>query len=403
MTTKIAMTFASVTTFHDNGKPHSLTKYDSGNDNSDSDSAIKHSLELEKVNAQHRVADNSVELEEGGMKLSEAIEAYKKWRDKSKPVGSKSRGLSNKVAQSRYSNFSILLLVLGDKDVKTISKSDVRKTMTVIENMPRRNVKPYCQNKDLSVWVEAASKRQIPDEDLISSKSVKEAFKDYQSLFSTFLVNNEFILDASPTTGLKITSQSRSYAPFSLEQMNSIVSYWRGQQDTDYKWIILLAAYTGARRGDIFNLKLSSIKFDDSCNRHYLFIEEGKTDAARRKIPIHQELVNMGFLTFLEQKSAGHSLEFKLFRAFKTDCYITTRFAASLESLSIDKLSDEKRRRSFHSLRHAMITESMKYNEMHLVQRVVGHELSEAGITKKYTGEFELKNYLGVIDCLDWR
>jgi ribosomal protein S19 len=49
-----------------------------------------------------------------------------------------------------------------------------------------------------------------------------------------------------------------------------------------------------------------------------------------------------------------------------------------------------------------MITESMKYNEMHLVQRVVGHELSEVGITRKYTGEFELKNYLVVIDCLDW-
>lgn len=187
MAKSLQMNFASVMTFHDNGKPQSLTKYDSGNDNSDSDSAIKHSLELEKVNVQHRVANNSVELEKGGMKLSEAIEAYKNWRKKHKTLAKKSRGLSDNAATSRYTNFEILLLALGDKDVKSITRADIWSVISIIENMPKRNLSPYCANMDLSVWVEAGRQANLPEDDLLSTKSVKEALKDFQSLLSTCL------------------------------------------------------------------------------------------------------------------------------------------------------------------------------------------------------------------------
>jgi integrase len=163
-----------------------------------------------------------------------------------------------------------------------------------------------------------------------------------------------------------------------------------------------LAAYTGARRGDIFNLKISSVRHDTDCERFFLFIEEGKADVARRKIPLNSKLIELGFLGFDQSKESGSVPEDRLFREFKSDQYVTLKFRESLDYLDVPRANDALRRYAFHSLRHAVITEAAKHNNMQLVQRVVGHEITGVGITKLYTGEFELKDVLNVIDCLDW-
>jgi integrase len=397
----IQMNFATFMTFHENGKPKSLTTYDTGCDKRDSESALKQSLELEKLSISNQVQNDSI-ADTSGMKLSEAIEAYKIWRSNHIPKGSKRRGLTEKAAATRYSNYQILLLILGDKPIKAITRANINYALTVFANLPKRNINPYCKNRDLSVWVEAAKKIEIPEDDLVSTKTVKEAFKDFQSLFSTFLTSVIFELDNSPTERQKVEYESLPYACFSFDQMSSIVNYWKEQKESDYRWIILLGAYTGARRGDIFNLQLSDIKFDTACNRYYLFILEGKTKAARRKVPIHINLINMGFLDFVKKRTINQDKEARLFRDFKTDHYITNKFCSTFETLSIPRLNDELRRFSFHSLRSAVITESLQFNELHMIQRVVGHEISNAPVTKKYAGVFEFKNVLDVIDCLKW-
>ncbi|GIU22016.1 hypothetical protein TUM4644_13620 [Shewanella colwelliana] len=401
MAKSLQMNFASVMTFHDNGKPQSLTKYDSGNDNSDSDSAIKHSLELEKVNVQHRVANNSVELEKGGMKLSEAIEAYKDWQSKLKKK-SGGYGISHKAAQSRYTHFEILLLALGSVGIESISRPDIRSVLAIIENMPKRNIKPYSENKDLRVWVEAAKNREIPEQDLVASNQKREALKDYQSLFSRFLTDELELIKTSPTTAIKVDVEYSSYACLSRKQMSVVVNHWHAKDDSDYKWIVLLAAYSGARRGDIFNLKLSSVVYDGDVQRYYLDIKQGKTKAAIRKIPLHNKLIEMGFLRFVDEQAKHKSPEGKLFSSFKTDSYITTRFRDSLDELGFAKVNEQCRRFSFHSMRHAVVTQSRRSNLTVLVQKVVGHKITSSGETDRYTGNYELPDLLCVIDSLDW-
>ncbi|WP_198554760.1 tyrosine-type recombinase/integrase [Shewanella sp. Actino-trap-3] len=402
MAKTIKMNLVTVMTFHDNGKPKSLTKYDSGCDKHDSESALKQTLALEELSIKHRVNNDSTVENTGGMKLSEAIEAYKVWRSNHIPKGSKRRGLTEKAAATRYSNYQILLLILGDKPIKAITRANIKHAITIFANLPKRNINPYCKNRDVSVWVEAAKKIEIPEDDLVSTKTVKEAFKDFQSLFSTFLTSVIFELDTSPTERQKVEYESLPYACFSFDQMSSIVNYWKDQPESDYRWIILLGAYTGARRGEIFNLETSEIQFEDSCKRHCLFILDGKNNNARRKIPIHINLINMGFLDFVTKRKANQGEKAKLFRDFKTAHYITDKFRSSFETISIPLLNDELRRFSFHSLRSAVITESLQFNELHMIQRVVGHEISNAPVTKKYAGVFEFKNVLDVIDCLKW-
>ncbi|MGX9461079.1 tyrosine-type recombinase/integrase [Shewanella sp. A14] len=192
------------------------------------------------------------------------------------------------------------------------------------------------------------------------------------------------------------------YACLSFDQMCSIVNYWKEQPESDYRWIILLGAYTGARRGEIFNLEDSEIQFEVSGKRHCIFILDGKNNNARRKVPIHINLIKMVFLEFVEKRKYLQGEKAKLFTEFKTAHYITDKFRSSFKNISIPLCNDTFQRFSFHSLRSAVITESLQFNELHMIQRVVGNEISNAPVTKKYAGVFEFKNVLDIIDCLKW-
>ncbi|MGI2178163.1 tyrosine-type recombinase/integrase [Shewanella frigidimarina] len=332
--------------------------------------------------------------------LSEAMSQYVVWRDLFRNANG-SIGISHKSKQARQRNFEILLHIIGDISITEITRPQIREALDIISNMPVRNKNPYAKDS-LTNLIKAAKERAIPEEDLVSTKQAAEALKDYQSLFSRFLTETKELLKKSPTKGVKHDFESISYAALTERQMRLVTEYWNAQVDSDYKWIILLGAYTGARRGDIFNLKLSSVKFDIETKRYYLLIEEGKTKAANRKIPIHKKLINIGFLSFVEKMKLNQNLTGKLFRSFKSDHYITSKFRSSLDILGIPKQNEEHRRLSFHSLRHSVITKSITDNHQQCVQKVVGHEILNSGITKVYIGNFELSSLLNVIDCLDW-
>ena len=58
-------------------------------------------------------------------------------------------------------------------------------------------------------------------------------------------------------------------------------------------WLIMLAIYTGARAGELTALTIDDVLEKDGT--HYLAITEGKTEAARRVVPLHPELIATSF------------------------------------------------------------------------------------------------------------
>ena len=67
----------------------------------------------------------------------------------------------------------------------------------------------------------------------------------------------------------------RDLAHYSAAEMRKFVGWALKQPDGWEKWITLLLAYTGARRGEIAKLEKSQIKYDEDSQRHYLLIAEG--------------------------------------------------------------------------------------------------------------------------------
>ncbi|MEL4431756.1 tyrosine-type recombinase/integrase [Shewanella mangrovisoli] len=335
------------------------------------------------------------------LSLSEAICQYMSWRENRRNKDG-SLGLTASAKNARMRNFDLLLLILGDISIHEVTKFKLRHLLDRISNMPRRNKRPYYK-WTLEEAVEAARVRCVPEDDLVASKQAKEALKDYQSLFSRYLTDEMGWLQVAPTAGVRVEFESLSYASFSHTQISQVVDYWKSQPCPDYKWIMLLGIYTGARRGDLFNLKISSVRYDKSCDRFFLLIEKGKNENAERMIPLHKSLFEEGFVRFYKAKKSSLDIEEKLFGDVKVDNYITSKFRLSLDTIGIPKTTPKKRRYSFHSLRHTVVTKARSQDiSLAKIQTVIGHELSEGGTTDIYTNEFELKDLLCVIDCLDW-
>jgi integrase len=78
-----------------------------------------------------------------------------------------------------------------------------------------------------------------------------------------------------------------------------------GQGETAY-WLPLLALFTGGRRGELAGLSALDVQQEKSTRAHFLYITEDKkrgrtlkTKPSQRAIPVHHELIKLGFLKFV--------------------------------------------------------------------------------------------------------
>ncbi|HCP4346080.1 TPA: integrase, partial [Escherichia coli] len=303
------------------------------------------------------------------------------------------------MANERY--MEVLLVVLGkETDVTAITKQDIKRVMETVENLPKRVVQPY-RSMTIQQLIECDD---VLPEDLVGAEAVHKHLKIYKSLFKTFLTENKDILSKSPTDGIVAAPSKVRFGAYSAAEMKKFVGWALKQPDGWQKWITLLLAYTGARRGEIAKLEKSQIKFDEDSQRHYLLIAErrlGKTENATRQVVIHPKLIEWGFLDFVNRQWKE-----KIFSEVsgRNMSKIGKVLSDVRDQLDIPYLDDYGQRRLVHSFRHTMISTCLAgwvSNLAHL-QQVVGHEKSGLGITRRYLHSFPLRSICYVIDGLDW-
>lgn len=325
-----------------------------------------------------------VSTTEEALTLSEAWEGFVTFKSDWKP----------QIRRGNEKYFEVIKSVLGsDTPVTDITRRDIKSLLEIVEGLPRQNKKPY----NRMTIQQCLDLDEIPDDDLISSKTVKDYLKLCQGLFSTYLTVEIGALDTAPTDKVRYEAQSKSYGNYSRTEMRRLVEHFTTLEDWK-KWVFLLLSYTGARRAEISKLTVSDIRFDDDSQWHYIMIEDSKTDAGTRQVPLAPRLVEMGFLNYVQGKAAGE----KLFPEITNSTQLTRIFHVIRETLDIDYMDDYKSRRIVHSLRHTFITEVQKTNNTQLVQQVVGHEHSNIGQTQRYTHRFTVSDLVPVVKCFDW-
>lgn len=358
--------------------------------------AIKHTIDssytrlLNEINYEQQSQQaRFIQIEHDLSPISHYIPEFLQWEE-----GGRSR--TKEVQQTYSRDLNFLIHVIGDKPINKVAKEDIKEALSFKKCMPVMNKNPYRQWGVEETIQKIKEGYEVEDDaDLVSSKTVKETLKCYQSFFSSFLFKEKDLLEKSPTENVTLTYESESYAPYTDTQMVDIVNYCR-ENPSEKTMVILIGAYTGMRLSEICNLTKESIRYDEESGYNYIFIKKGKTPAACRIVPICNKLKSAGLLEHIN----NFNIEQKMFSK-KTDL-ITNEIQKIREILHIPHENEFGQRRVFHSIRHSVITKvRSKQISDPVLQKVVGHQTVKS-ITDRYTHNFPVKDLTCVVDCLDW-
>lgn len=175
------------------------------------------------------------------------------------------------------------------------------------------------------------------------------------------------------STKAKVKQQTQSYQPFTAEELQTIFNpqtYDNFMNKADYRWLPWLAVHSGARIEELASLRLDQIKTEGEIS--YLDIQHGKNLNSVRKIPLHNNVMQSGFMTYVQAlREQGKTRLFPHLVAgkngFSKNC--SRRFAQYL-----DKIGIKSPQKTFHSFRSTFITRMSELN-VHpaMLMALVGH------------------------------
>ncbi len=230
--------------------------------------------------------------------------------------------------QSRAAVANFVSLVGRSFPPSKIDKKAVREWKAILLQLPVRagDTKAF-QGMSPREIVKANEKIGKPT---ISTKTINRYLAGLGA-FCDWLTDNDYIT-ANPVIGFyqKIDRQRRTTLPFTVEQMNTVfasplftgvlneASWDRGKpgniQIRDHRyWVPLVMLYSGARPAEIAQLDVADVRQEHG---HWIMQitdtgDEGKTVKTKgslRVIPVHSELIRLGFTKHRDNmEAAGHS------------------------------------------------------------------------------------------------
>lgn len=219
----------------------------------------------------------------------------------------------------------------------------------------------FAGNVDVAV-VRASTIRDYKKK-LLADKKAATTINDHIVILSGFFdycIDNKIVTMDNPARGLLVKgahNKAESYDPFNAQELGRIFSpamYLKRMKLPDFYWGPLIALYTGARAEEIASLTVDQITTKGGI---WIFdILKGKTEAAERQVPIHDCLLELGFLDYCDRvRETGHTQLFPHLidgkNGFKKN--MCRAFGEHLDQPDVNIRHPLK---VFHSFRHTVIT-----------------------------------------------
>lgn len=259
----------------------------------------------------------------------------------------------------------------GDKPLDQYGKSDGRAFKAMLLKLPADwNKKHALKSLDIASAAQKAHELGITP----MSDSNLNKLLGFVGSFWRWAERNYDECPANLFGGLHITIKSSprdERNPFSVDELKVIFNapiytgcqsayHWSKPgsmilRDAGIYWVPLVGLFSGARAGEIIQLYVEDVKEEEGIT--YLDInksDEGKklkTDTSLRKIPVHKQLVELGFLDHVEAKrKLGDQ---RLFPELQigADGYYSSPFSKHFRRF-LESIDVKHRKNSFHSFRH---------------------------------------------------
>ena len=262
------------------------------------------------------------------------------------------RSTKSKSTISTYENAVKLFMELYHNcDASSITRPMVRKYKDALLQIPR--LKSGLNHLSLPELVKYTQENNI--DDYISPSTANKNIKAISAVLSWSEKNGYFDDCANwsnPATGVRADDSKReSRLPFDDKDIDSIF-------DDDYNslvgakfWVPLISLCSGARLEEIGQLLASDIKRDEEYDFWYMDINDKdgksvKNKSSIRLIPIHQKIIDLGFLEFVGESDMVFR-ELKRNKQGKLTAGLSKWFGNYKKKKGVTS-----RQKTFHSFRH---------------------------------------------------
>jgi len=296
-------------------------------------------------------------------------------------------------------SLNIMIEEWGNTRIGSITREMTTNFKGHIRKLPRnRNKNPKYRDKDFHELVKMNVK------DKIHTTTVNKHL-GYCTSFYEWSVNDGYS-NTNPFKGLKLKKESRPrderdrFSELELKkiiQKENYIHYTKIEEGRyELYWSCLIGIFSGMRMGEITQLYLDNIKEvkGNQRNKRWCFdivVEPERTDkhlknqSSRRIVPIHDNLLELGLIEFIELLKKKDPKRERLFQELhyrdgnynqNVSRFFNKRYLHSLE-LKTDK-------KNFHSFRHT-VSDHLKQKgiEPHFINELLGHS----------TGNIDLERY----------
>lgn len=296
---------------------------------------------------------------------------------------------------ARVWQLGYLVEFLGaERPIASIKPDDIRRYRDAVISLRANHGKTKVQS--------FAEKQTDSLKGRIKPKTADYIFQPVKAFFG-WAISVEGLIETNPASAIKLVvgqqkKGERSRRPFEPDEIRKLFSWptFTGCQSEHRRdlpgttivrdgkyWLPILGYYTGCRLGELVQLAIEDVQNADGL--HFLDINEKvllgtdeksvKSVAGMRKVPVHPDLLELGFLDFVARRAKQDKANVRLFKEIKfgADKQASTVYSKTFARL-MNKVGLTDSRLVFHSWRHG-VEDALRDAEVqpYIIDAIVGH------------------------------
>lgn len=266
----------------------------------------------------------------------------------------------------------------GDQPIQSITKRNVIDYKQTLLKTPNRYTMRF-PGLTLPQAVKANGKLPSPFATL-APKTINMKWLSHLSSVLQWASNNGHI-ENNPAQGIRVDTGSNahrepSYLPFAKDELKKIFGDPIFADPLSYglnQWALLVMLYTGVRNSsEMARMKLANIYEEQAVPVFYL-ADASKNQRSKRLVPIHSDLVRLGFLAYVQRlRASGQTLLFPEW-AKRTD-----KVNDWFNNIFLVRIGLKSKQKVFYSFRHTLATELARAGiPRELSKMISGHSPQE--------------------------